>query len=56
MAYGKGGPVGIGTGAAVLPNTADNSLLFALAIGLIAVGTIVLTASMLAARANRQNG
>lgn len=55
MTYGKGAAGGVVTGAAVLPNTADNGLLFALAISLIAVGVVVMVISVLVARKSHQN-
>lgn len=55
MTYGKGGVPGV-AGVALLPNTSDNTLLFALAISLIAVGVVVMAASMLVARKSQQNG
>lgn len=55
MTYGRGAAGGVATGAAILPNTADNSLLFALAAGLVAVGVVVMAISVLVARKSRQS-
>ena len=54
MTYGKGAVGGVVTGAAILPNTADNGLLFAVAISLIAVGIVVMAISALVARKSHQ--
>ncbi len=50
MEYGKGGSV---AGAVLLPATGDNSLLFILAVSLIALGVGVMVTSMLIARKSR---
>ncbi len=55
---GKGASTGTATtatGVAVLPNTGDNRLLFAIAIGLLVSGVIIFVTSTVAARKKNQS-
>lgn len=53
MNYGKGATPSV-AGVAVLPFTGNNTILFTVAAGLIAVGAAVFTVSYVMARKNRQ--
>lgn len=54
MTYGKGGSITTITGAALLPNTGDDKVLFAIAIGLVVLGVSVFVLSLFLAYKNRQ--
>lgn len=53
MDYGKGAAASV-TGVALLPNTSDNTPLFIIAAGLVALGVAVFVVSLVLARKNRQ--
>lgn len=53
MDYGKGAAASV-TGVALLPNTSDNTVLFIIAAGLVALGVAVFVVSLVLARKNRQ--
>jgi LPXTG-motif cell wall-anchored protein len=54
--YGKGlGVANTATGIALLPNTGDNRVLFAIALGLLVAGIAIFAISTVLARKNRQN-
>jgi len=54
--YGKSlGVVNAATGISLLPDTGNNHVLFALAIGLVASGVLVFVVSTILGRKTRQN-
>jgi LPXTG-motif cell wall-anchored protein len=54
--YGKGlGVANTAGGVSLLPNTGDNRVLFAIALGLVVSGIAIFVISTVLARKNRQN-
>lgn len=54
--YGKGlGAANTAGGVALLPNTGDNRVLFAVALGLVVSGIVIFAISTVLARKNSQN-
>lgn len=54
--YGKGlGVINTATGISLLPDTGNNHLLFALAIGLVSSGVLVFVVSTILGHKSRQN-
>lgn len=54
MTYGKGGSATTIAGAALLPNTGNDQVLFSIAVGFIVLGISILALSLLLAHKNRQ--
>ena len=53
--YGKGlGAANTATGVALLPNTGDNRVLFAIAIGLVVAGVAIFAISTILSRKSRR--